>query len=59
MSKKARCWFVFVLAEVWYCDRVCLAQSGEESGTLLVKLYKDAGTPSNECSLPEFCKVLY
>ena len=24
------------------------------SGTLLVRLYKDAGTPTNECSLSEF-----
>ncbi len=24
------------------------------SGTLLVRLYKDAGTPSNECSFTEF-----
>ncbi len=26
----------------------------EGSGTLLVRLYKDAGTPVNECSLSEF-----
>ena len=27
------------------------------SGTLLVRLYKDVGTPSNECSLTEFCQA--
>ena len=26
----------------------------KESGTPLVRLYKDAGTPLNECSLSEF-----
>ena len=30
----------------------CLLEEG--SGTLLVRLYKDAGTPLNECSLSEF-----
>ena len=28
------------------------------SGTLLVRLYKDAGTPSTECSLTKFWKAL-
>ncbi len=30
-SKKARYWFVFVLAEVWHCDRVCLCDRMEVS----------------------------
>ncbi len=28
--------------------------SGKGSGTLLVRLYKDAGTPGNDCSLANF-----
>ena len=28
------------------------------SGTLLVRLYKDAGTPANECSLSEFWRAV-
>ena len=32
----------------------CLFHGQQGSGTLLVRLHKDAGTPSNECSLSEF-----
>ncbi len=34
----------------------CLQSKG--SGTLLVRLYKDAGTPPTECSLTKFWKTL-
>ncbi len=48
--------FAYVLDIPVLIEISCLysGQKRKGSGTLLVRLYKDAGTPANECSLSEF-----
>ncbi len=45
---------------IWHNWRyTCRKKNNQKgSGTLLVKLYKDAGTPSTECSMTKFWKAL-
>ncbi len=50
--------FVIILYPnvVWF--EICLQRNRQGSGTLLVRLYRDAGTPSIGCSLTKFWKAL-
>ncbi len=48
----------YLQLQSWYrTNRSVRVLNKEGSGTLLVRLYKDAGTPSTECSLTKFWKA--